>query len=50
MWTVGCFHGTGEELVAKAYQDSETSGREYKRIVDYVESIKDIINQKQTQL
>ena len=39
MWKVGCFYGTGEELITKAYEDSELSGREYKRIVDYVESI-----------
>lgn len=39
MWRVGCFYGTGEELIAKAYKDSELSGREYKRIVKYVESI-----------
>ena len=37
MWRVGCFYGTGEELIAKAYKDSELSGREYKRVVDYVE-------------
>ena len=39
MWSVGCFYGTGEELIKKAYQDSEKSGREYERIVKYVESI-----------
>ena len=39
MWTVGCFHGTGEELIRKAYQDSEVSGREYKRVVEYVETM-----------
>lgn len=39
MWTVGCFYGTGEELIEKAYKDSELSGREYKRVVDYVKSI-----------
>ena len=39
MWKVGCFYGTGEELIEKAYKDSELSGREYKRVVDYVESI-----------
>lgn len=39
MWKVGCFYGTGEELIAKAYKDSEESGREYERIVKYVESI-----------
>ena len=51
MWKVGCFYGTGEELIEKAYRDSELSGREYKRVVEYVESIlrdeiqnKEIIN------
>lgn len=39
MWKVGCFYGTGEELIKKAYADSEKSGREYKRVVRYVESI-----------
>ena len=39
MWRVGCFYGTGEELIAKAYKDSELSGREYERVVKYVESI-----------
>ena len=38
-WKVGCFYGTGEELIKKAYADSEKSGREYERIVKYVESI-----------
>lgn len=38
-WSVGCFHGTGEELIKKAYQDSKKSGREYERVVRYVESI-----------
>lgn len=40
MWSVGCFYGTGKELIAKAYKDSEVSGREYERVVKYVESIK----------
>ena len=39
MWKVGCFYGTGEELIKKAYADSEKSGREYERVVKYVESI-----------
>ena len=39
MWKVGCFYGTGKELIAKAYKDSELSGREYERVVNYVESI-----------
>ena len=39
MWKVGCFYGTGEQLIEKAYKDSELSGREYERVVRYVESI-----------
>lgn len=39
MWSVGCFYGTGKELIKKAYKDSALSGREYERIVKYVESI-----------
>ena len=31
--------GTGEELIAKAYKDSEKSGREYERVVKYVNDI-----------
>ena len=38
-WSVECFYGTGEELIKKAYADSEKSGREYGRVVRYVESI-----------
>ena len=41
MWKVGCFYGTGDELINKAYADSEESGREYEKVVKYVESIKD---------
>jgi carbonic anhydrase/acetyltransferase-like protein (isoleucine patch superfamily) len=39
MWSVGCFYGTGEELIAKAYADSEEKGREYEKIVKYVEGV-----------
>lgn len=39
-WRVGCFYGTGEELIKKAYNDSEEKGREYERVVKYVGSIK----------
>ena len=37
MWTVGCFHGTGDELINKAYADSEDSGWHYEQAVRYVE-------------
>jgi carbonic anhydrase/acetyltransferase-like protein (isoleucine patch superfamily) len=39
MWHVGCFYGTGDELIKKAYKDTKISGREYERVVKYVESI-----------
>ena len=39
MWKVGCFYGTGKELIEKAYADSEKSGKEYEKIVRYVDSI-----------
>ena len=38
-WKVGCFYGSGEDLVAKAYEDSELSGDCYKAAVEYVEKI-----------
>ena len=38
-WMVGCFYGTGEELIKKAYADSELSGRCYEAIVRAVETI-----------
>ena len=38
MWNVGCFYGTGKELIKKAYADSEDSGKEYELAVRYVES------------
>ena len=37
MWCVGCFYGTGQELIEKAYADSETSGQNYERYVNFVE-------------
>ena len=39
MLKVGCFYGTGKELIGKAYKDSEKSGKEYERVVRYVDSI-----------
>ena len=38
-WAVGCFYGTGEELIKKAYADSEQSGKCYEAIVRAVEAI-----------
>ena len=39
MWKVGCFYGTSNELIEKAYRDSNESGKEYEKIVKYVESM-----------
>ena len=39
MWKVGCFYGAGEELVQKAYQDSECSGKHYEAYVNLVETL-----------
>ena len=36
MWKVGCFYGTGQELIEKAYKDSEISGRHYESYVNLV--------------
>ena len=38
MWKVGCFYGTGEELIKKAYQDSEDSGKHYEAYVNLVKT------------
>ena len=38
-WCVGCFYGTGKELIEKAYKDSKLSGQEYERVVKYVEEM-----------
>lgn len=38
-WRVGCFYGTGAELISKAYKDSDLSGRCYEAIVRAQEAI-----------
>lgn len=38
MWNVGCFYGTSEELIEKAYKDNEESGRNYESYVNLVRS------------
>ena len=43
MWSVGCFHGTGAELIAKAYKDSEKSGKCYEAIVKAQEEIEKVM-------
>ena len=39
MWRAGCFYGTGDELIKKAYKDNEESGRKYKAIVEVTKQI-----------
>ena len=41
LWIVGCFTGTSDELVEKAYRDSKLSGDMYKLYVDLVEKMED---------
>lgn len=38
-WRVGCFYGTGEELIERAYRDSEYKGKCYEAAVRYVEQL-----------
>lgn len=38
-WHVGCFDGTGEELIKKAYKDSELSGKMYEMYVHFAEQL-----------
>ena len=45
MWKVGCFYGTGEELIEKAYKDSEEKGKCYADIVKVMESISSFLAQ-----
>ena len=42
MWKVGCFYGTGAELIAKAYEDSELSGKCYEAYVNLVSDLEKI--------
>lgn len=46
MWKVGCFYGTGQELIEKAYRDGETSGKNYEAYVKFVEKLEEINNEK----
>ena len=39
LFKVGCFTGTGSELIKKAYEDNETKGKFYENAVSYVESV-----------
>lgn len=39
MWRAGCFHGTGEELVAKARLDGKLSGKCYDELVKFQKRI-----------
>lgn len=39
MWRVGCFYGTGKELIGKAYKDGENIGKHYEAYVKFVEQL-----------
>ena len=42
MWKVGCFYGTGEELIKKAYKDSELSGKCYEMYVNLAKQLEEM--------
>ena len=44
-WHVGCFHGTGEELIKKAYSENELKGKCYEASVKYVQEIMRLIKE-----
>ena len=39
MWCVGCFYGTGKQLIEKAYSNSEESGKLYEVYVNLIKQI-----------
>ena len=47
MWKVDCFYGTGAELIAKAYKDSEVSGKHYESYVNLVLELEKIDERNQ---
>ena len=47
MWKVGCFYGTGKDLIEKAYKDGKLSGDCYKAYVELVEKLKEISEKQQ---
>jgi len=42
-WSVGCFYGTGDELVKKAYSENKLKGKCYEASVKYVQEIMKLI-------
>ena len=47
MWKVGCFYGTGEELIKKAYKDSELSGKCYEMHVNLIKQLEEAKNENE---
>ena len=47
MWKAGCFYGTGQELIEKAYQDSEQSGKCYEAYVNLVLELEKTMTDKE---
>ena len=50
MWAVGCFYGTGDELIKKAYADSEDNGKHYESYVKLVETLKNVEQKRNEKL
>lgn len=50
MFRVGCFLGTGDKLIEKAYKDSQLSGDCYEASVQYVQLLEQaFVSKKQKQ-
>ena len=47
MWKAGCFYGTGEELIRRAYKDSDMSGKMYECIVKAVNEMNKLLKEGQ---
>lgn len=45
MWRAGCFYGTGQELIDKAYKDNENSGKHYEAYVNFVKILEELENE-----
>lgn len=44
MWSVGCFHGSGKELIKKAYKDNKLNGDMYSLYVKLVKNMEEVKN------
>lgn len=41
-WIVGCFIGTSDELIKKAYKDGKNNGKHYEAYVKFVKRLEEL--------